>query len=61
MLSLVSVVFDFSALLNDVVPVSPMWFSVDVKRKKKKLFVDGHLWCVVFVFTTQIECNECRV
>ena len=33
-LSVVSVVFDFSASLNDVVPVSPMSFAVDVKRKE---------------------------
>ena len=30
-----SVVFDFSASLNDVVPVSPILLSVDEKRKEK--------------------------
>ena len=30
--SLVSVLFDFNASLNDVAPVSPMLLSVDVKR-----------------------------
>ena len=35
-LSCVSVVFDFSDSLNDVFPVSPMPFSVDVKRKGKE-------------------------
>ena len=34
-LSSVSVVFDFSALLSDVAPVSPILLSVDVKRKKR--------------------------
>ena len=34
-LSLVSVVFDFNASLNDVAPVSPMLLSVDVKRIKE--------------------------
>ena len=31
-LSFVSVVFDFNASLNDVVPASPMSLSVDVNR-----------------------------
>ena len=30
-----SVVFDFSASLNDVAPVSPMLLAVDVKRNEK--------------------------
>ena len=30
-----SVVFDFSALLNDVAPVSPILLSVVKKRKRK--------------------------
>ena len=34
-LSFVSVVFDFSASLNDVAPVSPMLLAVDAKRKEK--------------------------
>ena len=35
-LSSVSVVFDFSASLNDVAPLSSILLSVDVKRKRKK-------------------------
>ena len=35
-LSFVSVVFDFNASLNDVAPVSPMLFSVDLMRIKKQ-------------------------
>jgi hypothetical protein len=33
--SAVSVVFDFSDSLNDVVPVSPILLSVDVMRKER--------------------------
>ena len=43
--SKVSVVFDFNDLLNDVAPLSPMLFSVDIKRMGKgELFVDS--FCV---------------
>ena len=49
-LSFVSVVFDFSASLNDVAPDSPILFSVDLMIMKR---VDTI--CVVsFVFTTKI-------
>ena len=34
-LSWVSVVFDFSDSFSDVIPVSPIWFAVDVERKKR--------------------------
>ena len=34
-LSLVSVVFDFNDSLNDVAPVSPILFPVNVKRKER--------------------------
>ena len=37
-----SVVFDFNDSLNDVVPVSPMLFSVDVKiQEKSELLMDA--------------------
>ena len=59
-LSLVSVVFDFNASLNDVAPVSPTLFTVDVMRtEKSESLMD--VFCVYFVFTTQIECRECCV
>ena len=35
-LSSVNVVFDFNDSLNDVVPMSPMLFPVDVMKKEKK-------------------------
>ena len=56
-----SVVFDFNASLNDVAPVVPIMFSVDVMRmEKSELLMD--VFCVLsFVFTTQIEFSECCV
>ena len=55
-----SVVFVFNASLNDVVPVSPMSLSVDMMRNEKsELLMD--VFCVSFVFTTQIEYRECCV
>ena len=43
--------FDFSASLNDVAPVSPMLFPVDLM--KKVWIADGHPLCVVsFVLTS---------
>ena len=36
-LSFMSVVFDFNASLNDVTPVSPILFSVVMKKMKSEL------------------------
>ena len=47
-LSFLSVVFDFSASLNDVAPLSPMLFAVDMKWNGKEWIVDGRLLCVFF-------------
>ena len=48
-LSLVSVVFDFSASLNDVAPVYPILFPVDVMRNEKsELLTDA--FCVSSFF-----------
>ena len=60
-LSWVSVVFDFNAPLNDVVPLSPIQLPVDEKRKgKSELLMD--VFCLSsFVFTSQIEFRECCV
>ena len=56
-----SVVFDFSASLNDVAPVSPILLPVNVKRKEKSELL-MNVFCVSsFVFTTQIEFSECCV
>ena len=60
--SFVSVVFDFSASLNDVAPVSSILFTVDemIMEKCRLLFVV--IFCVVsFVFTHKIELSECCV
>jgi hypothetical protein len=56
-----SVVFDFNASLNDVVPVSLMPLSVDAKESECEWLVD--VFCVLFhfVFSTQIEFSECYV
>ena len=39
-LSSVSVVFDFSASLKDVAPLSPMLLPIDVKKKESGLLMD---------------------
>ena len=52
-LSIVSVVFDFNDLLNDVAPVSPMLFPVDAKIKGKEWFVDGCHLCAFFLLFSQ--------
>ena len=60
--SSVSVVFDFSASLNDAAPVPPILLAVDLMRmEKSELLMDAI--CVLFIFelTTQIECSECCV
>ena len=56
-----SVVFDFSASLNDVAPVSSIQLSVGVMRmEKSELLMD--FFCVSpFVFTPQTEFCECCV
>ena len=54
--------FVFNASLNDVAPVSPILFPVDFMTTEKEWIVDGcHLCVVSFVFTPQIEFNECCV
>ena len=46
-LSSVSVVFDFSASLNDVAPLSPISLPVDVKRNEKSELLI-YTFCVSF-------------
>ena len=54
--------FDFNASLNDVAPVSPISFPVDLMRMEKTdLFIDVICVLFFFVFTTQIEVSECCV
>ena len=61
-LIIVSDVFDFNASLNDVAPVSPMLFPVDLMKMEKECFVDGcHLRVVSSAFTTKVELSECCV
>ena len=48
-----SVVFDFNASINDVLPVSPISLSVDLMRmEKSELLMDAILCVASFVFTT---------
>ena len=62
-LSLVSVVFDFNASLNDITPLSPIPFPVDLmvieKKKKSGLFVDS--FCVLFLLCLQLRLSEVSV
>ena len=52
--SAVSVVFDFNDSLNDVTPVSPILFSVDVKRKERNdLLMD--VFCVSSFFCLHLS------
>ena len=48
-LSLVSAVFNFSASLNDVAPVSPTLFTVDMKRNEKSELLMDVFWWVFFL------------
>ena len=46
-----SVVFDFNASLNDIAPVSPTLFSVEVDRNEKSdLLMD--VFCVFFLLSS---------
>ena len=56
-----SVVFDFNDSLNDVAPVSPILFSVDVMRKEKSELLMDAICVSSFVFTLQVEFSECCV
>ena len=59
-LSLVSVVFVFNASLNDVVPVSPMLFPVDLMRlKKSDLLMD--FICMLFFLCSQLILSSVNV
>ena len=54
-----SVVFDFNASINDVLPVSPISLSVDLMRMEKSELLMDAICVVSFVFTFQIELSEC--
>ena len=63
-LSWVSVVFDFNDSLNDVIPVSPIRFPVDVKRKEKNdllmdVFYVSSFFCLHH--TNQVEWVLCLI
>ena len=50
-LRLASVVFDFNDSLNDVAPVSPMLFPVDVLRNEKSELLMDVFLCVFFLLS----------
>ena len=56
-----SVVFAFSASLNDVAPVSPMLLSVDLMGMEECFVDECHPYIVSFVLTTQMEFRECCI
>ena len=56
-----SVVFDFNDSLNDIAPVSPISFTVVVKRNEKSELLMDAICVSSFVFTLQIEFRECCV
>ena len=61
-LSFVSVVFDFNDSLNDVAPVFPILFAVEVKRREKsELSMDVFCVASFFCLASQIKFNECGV
>ena len=60
-LSWVSVVFDFSASLNDVAPVSPIPFPIDTKGKGKEWFVDECLLCVFFLLSLLLSLSSVSI
>ena len=51
----------FNDSLSDVAPVSPMLFSVDVKRNEKSELLMDAICVPSFVFTPQIKFRECCV
>ena len=50
--SIVSVVFDFNDLLNDVAPVSPTSLPVDVMRMEKSELLIDAFFCVFFLLSS---------
>ena len=59
-LSFLSVVFDFNASLNDIAPLSPITFPVNVKRKEKsELLMD--VLCVFFRLCSQPRLSSMSV
>ena len=52
--------FDFSASLNDVAPVSLISLAVDLMRMEKSGLLMNAI-CVSFVFTVESKFSECCV
>ena len=55
--SRVSVMFDFNASLNDVVPMSPILLAIGLLKIEKKTELLIHVVCVLF-FTAKNELSK---
>ena len=60
-LSSVSVVFDFNDSLNDVAPVSPILFSVDMKRNEKSELLMDVICVSFFLLSSQFRLSSVSV
>ena len=58
--SFVSVVFDFNASLNDVTPVSPIQFPVDLMRMEKSGLLNDAI-CVLFLLSSPHKLSSVSV
>ena len=58
-LSSTSVVFDFNASLNDVAPVFPMQFTVDLIMEKSGLLMD--VICAMFLLSSPLRLSSVSV
>ena len=56
-----SVVFVFSASLNDVTPLSRIVLSVVVMKNERKRIVDGCHLCVFFPLSSQVRLSSVSV
>ena len=52
--------FVFNASLNDVAPVSPMWFTVDFMRMEKNGLL-MEIICVLFLLTSRLRSSTVSV
>ena len=51
------VLFDFNASLNDVAPLSPILFPVDLMGMEKEWIADGyHLCCFFYLLLLKLSC-----
>ena len=58
--SFVSVVFDFNAFLNDILPLFPKLFPVDFMRMEKSDLLMNAI-CVLFLLSSQLRSSSVSV